>query len=173
MGVVTSILGATVGKFMSDRSYWAAKLDTGKWVSELDTRVDAKFREGFRPFDWVLDLLATGDVRRIKELWLFCPPNALNPLGTSARLPITERGTAFQIKGGVVLALGASGQRTTYQLIGRVDDKVSGNCTYFAWDAKLNGMTEPLHTSIYDFKPWREDILPLCHLNLDVLGVGL
>lgn len=172
MSFVKSVLGATVGKILGDRAYWAARLSDGSWRSELDTRHE--IRTGtVRPFDWSLDLVDTGDVLKIRELWLFCPPNRLSPLGNTARLPIVEPGTAFQFKVGNLFAVGASGRNKAAQIIGRIDDKVSGACTCFIWDEELRAMGQPWQTNVNDFGTWRDGIMPIGELDLRVLGVKL
>src|SRR5438045_1897656 len=103
---VTTALGAIINPFVIHHAVWAVKLSTGKFLSERDMVWDSLQREhgadgifptrpNKRPFDWTLDLVQTGDVRKIRELWLVCPPNPHSPFGNTARLPIVEPGTAF------------------------------------------------------------------------------
>src|SRR5690242_11064514 len=95
MGLIDDLLGQPLMKI--DRSYWAVKLKNDQWLSEARLTYD---KGSFRHFDWSNDLVATGDVLKIKELWLLCPPNKFSPLGNTARLVIEEPGTAFQFKVG-------------------------------------------------------------------------
>jgi hypothetical protein len=170
MSFIPSVLGSVIGKIFPNRSYWAVKLSTGKWCCELDTRFDAGIA---RPFDWTLDLVDTGDVEKIKELWLFCPPSPGNPLGSTARLPIVEPGTAFQFKVASLHALGASERWVESQIIGRVEEKETQACTCFIWDAPLRLMSTPYTTTLQQFGSWREGIAPIGALSHTVLGLRL
>jgi hypothetical protein len=171
MGIIQSVLGATVGKLLKDRCYWAVKLSDGSWQSELDWRVDNRFPNSIRPFDWTLDLVATGDVLKIKELWLFCPPNKTSPLGNTARLPITEPGTAFQFKTASVHGFATDNKVIEAQIIGRVTNKETGECECFIWDYQLNCMSQPYKTSIYNFSSWRDGIVAPGLLSVEALGI--
>lgn len=171
MSLITSVLGSVVGIFLPDKAYWAAKLSTGKWVCELDSRYEIRSGQK-RPFDWTLDLIDTGDIKKIRELWLFCPPNPANPFGQTARLPITEPGTAFQFKVANVDAFGGWGKSLASQVIGRVVDKHEQTCECFVWDAGLNALGT-YNTTITHFGSWRDGIAPQQHLSHEVLGLSL
>jgi hypothetical protein len=165
--MIKSVLGATIGRLFGDRAYWAAKLQDHRWISELDQRMG-------RSFDWTLDAVDTGDVLKIKELWLFCPPNSVSPLGNTARLPITEPGTAFQFKVASVDGfLDGMERKVESQIIGRVDDKATGACTCFIWDAQLRVLSTPWQSNIHSFGSWREGIAKIGALSPQVLGVRL
>lgn len=181
MGMVTSFLGSLVAPFLIDEAFWAVKMQDGRFLSERDTVRDGNLLEGDlplhraskRPLDWTLDLVSTGDVLKIKELWLLCPPSLGNPLGQTARLPIVEPGTAFQFKVGYVDGNpGGTLRSRAHQLIGRVIDKESGTCECFLWDVGLQklGMW---NTSVYDFQSWRPEVAHVGALALDVLGLRL
>lgn len=181
MGIVTSFLGSLVSPFLIDEAFWAIKLTNGTFLSERDTVRDGNLlegdlplhRAGKRPLDWTKDLVSTGDIRKVKELWLICPPSLGNPLGQTARLPIVEPGTAFQFKLGYVDSIPGSSLRSrAHQVIGRVTDKESGACECFLWDVGLQklGMW---NTSVYDFQSWRPEVAPMGALALDVLGLSL
>lgn len=173
MGIITSVLGSTIGRFYGDRSYWAVKLSNGKFQSELDSVFDLA-HAGKRPFDWTLDLVATDDIMKVKELWLFCPPSSINPFGSTAHFPILIPGTAFQFKvSNMDSSLVASTKSMVSQVIGRVDDPATGDCTFFVYDAPLNAMSFPLKTNINDFGSWREGIAPIKQLSFEVLGLRL
>jgi hypothetical protein len=171
MGIVTSILGSFIGHILPDRPYWAVKLSSWKMLNELDLQFDA-LRKDTRPFDWTLDLVSTGDILKVTELWLFCPPNALNPRGQVARLPITEPGTAFQFKVGTVDSFAEQGRAMTSQVIGRVNDKVTGACECFVWDRTLNAMGT-WKTTITHMGSWREGAPFIGALEPHVLGLKL
>jgi hypothetical protein len=94
--------------------------------------------------------VATGDCKDIIELWLFCPPSQTSPLGNTARLPITQPGSAFQFKIAThdTAGIGGPGLRTLQaHIIGRVDD-AEGNCTCFIYDPVQDGLLTP-ETPIY------------------------
>jgi hypothetical protein len=170
--LLPSVFGSLVGKILPHRTYWAAKLSTGAWVCELDHRDDLSHGTR-RSFDWSLDLVDTGDVLKITELWLFCPPSRLSPLGSTARLPITEPGTAFQFTFSRVDAFGAWGKTIQHRIIGRVIDKARGECEYVVYDGEVGGMSTPMTNNVYDFQGWREGIPRLGPLNVEVLGLRL
>lgn len=172
MGVLQTALGAILSPLLIDHALWAAKLASGKLVSEHDTVSDLRHGSK-RALDWSLDLVATGDVLKIKELWLICPPNVVSPLGNTARLPIVEPGTAFQFKVASLHALGRWERQVEALVIGRVDNKETGDCTCFIWDTDLSAMSTPYHTNIYAFAPWRDGIAPLGKLSHEVLGLRL
>lgn len=148
MSLIYELLGCPLQ--MITRSYWAAKLNTGEWVSEA--RFVHDFRKGEqRRIDWMDDICATEDCELITELWLLCPPSKISPLGNTARLPIVRPGSAFQFKvathdtHGVV----GPGVRTLQaHIIGRVDN-AEGDCTCFIWDPVQDGLLTP-ETPIYD-----------------------
>jgi len=157
-------------------SYWAVKLQSGKWCTERDIVVDTTHPMGQRPFDWTLDLVGTGDIRRIVELWLLCPQTRFSPAGSTGRLLISERGTPFQFK--VKSTSGFSAARLIHaqrasQVIGRISDKVTGDCLCFIWDHELEVLSAPWKSNIYQFGTWREGIAPLGTLSQEVLGVHL
>lgn len=172
MSIITSVLGSLVGTFLVDRPYWAVKLANGTWQCELDSRFDLRRGEK-RPFDWTLDLIDTGDIAHIRELWLFCPPTKASPLGNTARLPIVEPHTAFQFKVASYDAVGAWRKALESQVIGRVDNKETGDCTVFIWDAPLKVMSTPWQSNVYHFGSWREGIAPIGALSHAVLGLRL
>lgn len=148
MALVEELLGCPLQTI--DRSYWAAKLNTGEWVSEA--RFVHDWRKGEqRRIDWMDDLCATGDCKRITELWLLCPPSRTSPLGNTARLPITRPGSAFQFKIAMHDSPGVVGPGIRTQqahVIGRVDDE-EGNCTCFVWDIVQDGLLTP-ETTVLD-----------------------
>lgn len=194
MGLIEELLGQTL--YTLDRSYWAVKLDNDEWICEKRTIFDIKY--GLRNFDWSNDLVATGDVMRIKELWLFCPPNKYSPVGNTARLIIEEPGTAFQFKVSHADSNIAMTTRTLQgHIIGKVTNKENGSCECFIWDPIQQGMITPEtqildpktmgplkdehgkiiyagKTSVNDFHSWRPgSIAPLGQLHLPTLGVKL
>lgn len=165
MGLVENI----IGEFLLSRSIWAVELSNGRFYTERSKMRDPIV--GKRPFDWTLDLVATGDIRLVKQLILYCPPTVGHPIGQVAQLPILEPYTAFQFK--VATLDGFEGiNQTQSQVIGRVLDKASGLCECFIWDVGLKrlGMFE---TTVYDFASWRPEIGRIGALSFDPLGLRL
>lgn len=148
-------------------SFWAAKLITGKVISERDPVSD---RNGQRTVDWTLDLVTTGDIYKIKELWLITPAN-INPFAHIPRLIVTIPGTVFQFKIANLDALGASGNTRVAQVIGCLDDPATGACTIMAYDEELRRLIPPYHTFIGAIEPWRPEIAPVMHISSPVLGM--
>lgn len=194
MGLVEDLLGCPLQQIT--RSYWAVKLSTGDWLCEARVTTDPLHgRE--RHFDWTLDLVATGDVLKIKELWLLCPPSKTSPLGNTARLDISEPGTAFQFKIATADSSIASPATRTLQahIIGKVTDKLTGACECYIYDPVEDGMITPEtqiydpiqgrrkdenghpvyagRTNVYSFHSWRPGLAPPGLLHLDRLGVRL
>lgn len=148
-------------KFERGESFWRVILNTGKEYSELDI-IDSDPIRGIRPLDWHLDLVATGDVARIAELWLHTP-------GGDVALKIVEPRTAY-IFNSSLLALGRS---KVAQVIGRVDDKEQGTGIAFIWDVPMQQMYRDDQASVRDFKAWRPGIVNIGALALDNMGVRL
>jgi len=195
MGLIDKLLGCPLLEIT--RSYWAAKLNTGEWVSEA--RFVHDWRKGEkRRIDWMDDIVATGDCKRITELWLLCPPSGTSPMGNTARLPITRPGSAFQFKVAThdTAGIGGPGRRTQQaHIIGRVEN-ADGDCTCFIWDPIQDGLLTP-ESKIYDtqtghirvdvegaaifagktnvnrFHSWRPSLAPIGQLALDRIGVTL
>lgn len=156
-----------------DRAYWAARLDTDEWLCEARTHVDL-YRGTERYFEWYEDLVCNEDVLRVKELWLLCPPSRLSPMGNTARLPIVEPGTAFDLKvASVSTTLAATWRVLEAHIIGRVEDKASGACTCFIWDDRYQVMTEPYHTNIRHFGRWRPNLPDFGEVAWEKMGVRL
>lgn len=172
MGIVKSALGAVLSPLLIKHSLWAVKLDNGKFLSERDEVVDAAHGTK-RPFDWTLDLIDKGDIHRVRELWLFCPPSKASPLGNTARLPILESGTAFQFKVASLSGFFDLEKCVESHVIGRVDNKETGDCTCFIWDGPLQVMSQPWKSNIYHFGSWREGIAPIGALSQEVMGLRL
>jgi hypothetical protein len=195
MGLIEELLGCPLQQLT--RSFWVVRLNTGEWVSEARVKTDV-YQGRERHFDWVLDLVANGDVLKIQQLWLLCPPSKTSPLGNTARLDITEPGTAFQFKVATVDSsiVGPSIHGIQAHIIGRVDNKETGDCTCYIYDPIESGMITPEtqiynpatggvmrdeqgnpicagKTNVYNFHSWRPSLPPRGRLALDVLGVRL
>lgn len=99
--------------------------------------------------DWMHSLVESGDVRKITELRLHCPT------GQVAVLPITQPGTAFQLKCAGLLQ--GHGQMRYAHIIGKIDNVDTGACTAHVWDT-FYGLFENHTTSFKDFKAWRPGI---------------
>lgn len=184
MSLIYELLGCSL--LQIKRSFWAAKLSTGEWVSEA--RFVHDFRKGEqRRIDWMDDICATGDCKLITELWLLCPPSKTSPLGNTARLPIVRASSAFQFKVATHDTYGVVGPgvRTLQaHIIGRVDN-AEGDCTCFIWDPVQDGLLTPEtpifereghyagKTNVNHFHSWRPSVAPLGQLALDRIGVML
>ena len=156
-----------------DRAWWAVRLKGDEWVCEARTHTDP-YTGQERHFEWYEDLVQNDDVKDIIELWLFCPPNHLSPLGNTARLPIIEPFTAFNFK----IAHATSNFIETWRgceahIIGRVDSKATGDCTCLIWDEKYQMLTQPWQTNIHNFGSWRSDLAPRGPLAFEKMGVRL
>jgi hypothetical protein len=145
-------------------SYWEAQLTSGRVIRETQTVKDAT---GERLVDWTLDLGSTGDLRRVKEVRLICPG-----ILTHGVLKIKESQTAFQFKNSSAVHDGQRQYRILEaQVVGRVRDKVSGDCDCFIWDRTL-GLFK-YTSNIRNFGTWREGIAPIKELSQNVLGLSL
>lgn len=130
----------------SASSYWSVVLENGQELSQAGTKVDLARAEE-RPIDWSLDVVGTGDILKVKTLSLHCPN------GQEVSLPIKEPGTAFQLHQAAAGAM--SGLRFEIaHIIGRVDDRETGACTCWAWDATRGKM---LHwqDNVRDMRAWK------------------
>lgn len=153
------------------------------WWCEEDTVTD--FLIGRRRLDWTLDIVSTGDWRKIKELWLFCPPTPLNPAGNTARLPIVMPGTAFQFKVATFDSVIVEGRRSVQaQIIGRVNDVETGDCECMVFDYVLQALVVEWsgniglngHPGLGTWRPnipGKPTITPIGRLNLPVCGIFL
>ncbi len=166
----------------SSRPHWKVVLTTGKEVSERGI----VFRDGIRTIDWTLDLVTTGDILKVKEIWLmfshelphFTSIERGNPVHqridgkiSSAVIPVKEAGCVFQMKIKSLDGFGATGETFECQIIGVVRDKATGECHCYIWD-RVMGLIA-YKTSIYDFGTWREGIAPLSNISHAVVGLRL
>lgn len=171
------------------KPYWKVVLNNGKEISERGIVV----RDGIRPIDWTLDLVSTGDIYKVKEVYLMFPQELSyytrirngNPIHQrvnerigSAVIPVKERGCVFQIKVKTLDRFMGTGMDTfEYQLIGVVGDKMTGLCRCYIWDRKMGLIA--YETSVYDpprgigFGTWRDGIAPLHHISHSVVGLDL
>lgn len=145
-------------------SYWRVTLASGKTLTEGQLSFD--LLRGTRNVDWALDLVGSGDIRNVRELTL-CYPQG------EATLDIFEPYTAFQMKGGTQLFFGSGEKVEQFQLIGRVDNKETGDCTCAIWDVLEQRLYVDHHTSVRDFAPWRENVAPLKAISFEVTGIRL
>jgi hypothetical protein len=136
--------------------------------------IDTDLVRGVRQADWSLDIVGSGDYKKIEELWLICPPTATSPLGNTARLPIEMPGTAFQLKVAFVESDGVNSARSLQaQLIGRVTDVETGDCECFIFDYGWQVMSTPWKSNVKRFGTWRSEVAPLTQLNYTVVGIDL
>lgn len=155
-------------------SYWEVVLTTGKVLSENNLVFDFR-RAGYRQIDWALDLNTSGDILKIRELWLVTPGGHRTTLRGGAERPIMfsikDAGTAFQFKHAMFDSLGGSGRHVEAQCIGRVTNKETGDCECWIWDRVL-GLIE-YKSNINNFGSWRSGLMPLTKLSTNVIGLRL
>lgn len=167
MGIVSS-LQAIQTVLNPAMSYWKVVLTNNKELTEHKLVLDFR-RGGYRPIDWALDLNSTGDLKRIKELYLICP----NGQQVMLSFPLGESGTAFQFKHGTMDAMGACGRNIEAQCIGKVTNKEEGTCECWIWD-KVDGLIH-YNSNIHEFGMWRKNtgLIPIKDLSKDVTGLRL
>jgi hypothetical protein len=157
------------------KSYWAVRLkDNRGWLQECDG------------VDWTDDLVGSGDIKHVEELWLFCPPNPWSPRGNTARIPIPVAGRAFQFKGASIdfsMAGNVIDKRVEYQIIGRIDEPKTQECVCFIYDYRLEMMFANYHTHLNTFGNWRAEfqrqypawivpaLMPIRNLSHKTLGL--
>lgn len=171
MSYVRSMFGTLLGRILVPKPYWACRRADGKYLTELDMVRDATTQQ-MRPFDWVLDLYATGDRSTITELWMFAPPTPQHLQGESVFLHVKEPGCYFQFKVATIHGLGGDGKQFESMVIGRVDDKETGECTCFVWDAQLQAIGL-WHSNVYSMGSWRDGIAPLGAMEHTMIGINL
>lgn len=145
-------------------SFWEVELMSGKTLNERETKTDL-LKGVTRLVDWSLDLVATGDVLKIKQLRMYCPD------GQVYSLDITEPGTAFQLKVGNVM-IGGLGRGLIAQVIGKVTDKENGDCDCYVWDWRRKDAF-PWQSNVYNMGTWSSSIMPIGALAFNVLGIDL
>lgn len=155
--------------FLSGRAFWGIELEDGGWYTQLHTLVDV-VRGCERELQWYDDIVATSDVLRIKELWLFCPKSRETPLGATCELDIKEKGTAFYCAG-KASSLGV-GRYPTFTLIGRVNDKDSGDCEMYIWDALVRRCYHH-RSNVRNISQWRKGGPIVGKLALDRIGLRI
>lgn len=169
MSVATS-LNALSNAIDPTSSHWEVVLSTGKKRDERSLIPTLqKGVMGWRALDWTLDVVSTGDIKRVKELWLICPS------GQKAILEITEDMPAFQFKS-KTLSIMVGGSNLEFQAIGRVVDKATGACECWIWDYRpAPGQPQLLayRSNIYHFGAWRDTMTPVGALSHDVQGWNL
>jgi hypothetical protein len=181
MNIKTSL--ATVANAVKpQRPWWQCVLTTGKTISEHGFVL----RDGIKPVDWSLDLVSTGDIFKVKEIWLMFPRELGyhtriergNPIHqridgkvSSAVLPVKERGCVFQMKIKTLDGFGANTSTFECQIIGAVGNKETGDCHCYIWDRELGLVA--YKTSIYDFGSWREGIAKITNISHSVVGLSL
>lgn len=165
------LLGCSI--LQIDRSWWAVRLRGDEWLCEARLHRDM-YKGEERHYEWYEDLVCNDDCQYIKELWLFCPPNNLSPMGNTACLPILEPGTAFDFKIARVSSnFGETWKTQEAHIIGRVDNKETGACTCFIWDERYQVLCTDFHSSVHNFGTWRESLPPRGPLAYEKMGVKL
>lgn len=162
-----------IAMFTAGQSWWHVELSTNKVWSQLDTvcdpirgKPDKKYQ---RSLDWYLDLVATGDVKRIKVIALHTPKG-------DAALRIDEPGTVYQLNAaGLLLDMGAgsAGRQRDAQIIGRIDDRETGTGIAYIWDVPMQQMYKDEQANVHDFQGWRPGIQALGRLAIQNMGLSL
>jgi hypothetical protein len=151
-----------VHRFARGESYWKAILTSGRELSEVQLNRDTSGKH--RPIRWLEDIVSSGDGARIAELWL-CTPQG------EAALRIFEPYTAYQFNQNVTTL--KEGTRRIAQIVGRVDNKETGQGIAFIWDTTTQTLYKDDQASVLAFHAWRPGIAPIGALSLDVIGVRL
>jgi hypothetical protein len=176
MGIITSRFGNKIGVF-HPRAYWAARLRSGigkddYWLSEIDNRQFFLGKHAApRTYDWTLDLVATGDLLRIKELWMICPPGEVSPKGNTATLYFDSKGGEAGMAFHFNVAIMTQGGRVDHKVIGKVTDRATGDCECFVWDDEIKGMSAVYKTNVNNFASWRPGVAPIGRLSHEVVGL--
>lgn len=155
----------TLTTFRND-TFWRVTLATGKQITEGQISFD--FLRGTRSIDWHLDIASTNDCKQIKAIAL-CTPEEEVTLHVSGTPP--EPYCVFQFKQGTKLLL-RKGNIVNAHIIGRVDDKRTGDCTAIIWDA-LEKKVYTHTTTIYHFSAWRQGVADIGPINYQAMGVRL
>jgi len=156
--------------FFHNRAYWKVELSTNQIWCELDERLEI-LPASRQELQWYDDIVATGDVLKIRHLWLYGPRTEKTPQGGTIRFEIKESGTAFCWHG-ATFNLGNGRRLPSYLACGRVLDKMLGICELGIWDYK----TSQLYigkTNITDIGKWREDGPPVGKLDFERIGLRL
>lgn len=155
------------------QSYWRVKLTSGREVSEFDEKiaftpdpVGGRLVARSRKIEWREDLIGSGDTAHIAEVHLVTPKG-------DACLFIGEAYTAFQTHRGTALPMAGGLRIMNAQIIGRVDNKETGECTAVIWDVQTQCLYTDFHTKITDFAAWRPGIAAPGSMNWRALGVEL
>ncbi len=159
-------LSRTVKAFVVGESYWKVTFQSGRELSELDTKTVLDGRViRVRSVEWLEDLIGAGDIKNIKEVTL-CTPKG------EAHLLITEPYTVFQLSRGTSSLF--TGERLkNAQIIGRINNKSTGDATAYIWDVQDQNLYE-LTFNIHDGIPaWRESVIPIGMINLKTMDVRL
>lgn len=153
----------SINRLARGESYWQAILTSGREVCEVETRKDP-VTGLHRPVRWLEDIVASGDSAHLKELWIHTPSG-------DAALRITEPYTAYQFNlSGTQLT---QGRVLIAQIIGRVDDKETGQGIAYIWDCTTQQLYKDEQASVRHFGAWRPGIAPFGALSLEVIGVRL
>ena len=143
-------------------SFWSIKTKEGVIKESQKTLGENGL---LRQKDWGLDVVQKNRVD-IEEIFLHTPRGV-------ASLEIIIPYTAFQLKFGTKLFLFEEEKIAQGQIIGRVDNAVTGDCTCAIWDILEQKLYIDHCTNVKEFTPWREGIARFGHLSLEVIGVKL
>ena len=149
---------------LAGEAYWKVRLISGREYSEYDLAFDVR-AGGMRSVDWARDIVGSGDNARVAELTLCTRAG-------NATLLIGEPCVAFQLKRGTMSLFGET-RILEAQIIGRVDNHETGDCTCAIWDVQQQRLYTDYTTTVHQFAAWRDGITAIGALSLPVLGVRL
>lgn len=147
----------------SGQSYWKVKLSTGRTLCELDTITDIRSART-RHAEWLEDLCGAGDLSKVIEVTL-CTPHG------EASIDVPRPRGVFQLSCGIV-ALFDNNKVKTAQIIGVLDGD-NGACVCAIWDALEQRLYPEFRSNALNFGAWRDGVIPLGRLNVEVMGVAL
>jgi hypothetical protein len=150
-------------KLLAGGSIWKVTLSSGKVIEEDQPSFD--LLRGHRNIDWYLDIASTGDCARIKEL-------TICTLAGEYTLAISEPYSAFQFKQGMLSIMTGERQANAH-IIGRVDNKETGDCTCIVWSSVDQMLHTNHRTNIHYFTSWRRGTPDIGAINWSAMGVRL
>lgn len=146
-------------------SYWKVRLSNRtEELSEIDVRfipqLDGRFL--IRRYEWLEDLVGSGDAGKIKEVMLVTPKGI-------ACSEVTEPYTVFQLCRGTTDLL--TGKRIkNVQIVGVVSDKDTGDCDCAIWDVQVQQLYT-IKNNVKNFQAWRDGVIPIGKLNFQALDL--
>jgi len=150
--------------FVAGESYWRVIFQSGKELSELDTKpyLDGEKVLRVRGVEWLEDIIGSGDLRNVKEAML------VTPQGT-AHFTVTEPYTVFQFSRGTFSML-ANERIKNVQVVGVVTDHDTGECECAIWDQQSRQLYT-MFNNVKNFVKWRDGVIDIGIINLKALDL--